>query len=100
MMTHQGRLLTEEDVEEIVKDLTDKLNRALTVLSIGRIISEDEGLSQWLFRLEFSVVSPLYYRLQRHLIDWGTRTHHPQLNTLKVTEYLDKENKKYNDYLQ
>ena len=29
-----------------------------------------------LFHLEFSVVSPLYHRLQEHLMAWGAKGHH------------------------
>ena len=29
-----------------------------------------------LFHLEFSVVSPLYHRLQEHLMVWGAKGHH------------------------
>ena len=29
-----------------------------------------------LFHLEFSVVSPLYHRLQEHLMAWGDKGHH------------------------
>ena len=67
-----------------------KLNAALVFLS-KRVIIGDCTLWYNLFNLEFGIVSPLYYRLQRHLIDWGTLSHHPQLNELKSTQVLDEE---------
>ena len=74
-MTHQTRRLTEEDVREIVEDLRKEVNEASKYLEKG----EEEGerpLSNKIFNLKLGVVSPLYYRLKRHLIDWGTRHRH------------------------
>ena len=33
------------------------------------------SLSERAFNLEYKVVSPLYYRLEKHLIDWGASDH-------------------------
>ena len=83
---------SEQKLEEIVKDLRKELNAALVYLDWNERVPEgDRSLSGRWFNLEFGVVSPLYYRLQRHLIDWGTRNnHHPHLTDLKLTHYLDK----------
>ena len=89
---------SEQKLEDIVKDLRKELNEGLVFLEWNERVPEgDRSLSKRLFNLEFGVVSPLYYRLQRHLIDWGTRSHHPHLTDLKLTHYLDKEGKSYKD---
>ena len=80
--------LTCKKIDEIVDDIRKELNAALAFL-LERV-DEADGTRKW-FNLEFGVVSPLYYRLQRHLIDWGTRNHHPHLTELKLTQDLDKE---------
>ena len=85
---------SEQKLEEIVEDLRKGLNAGLLFLSE---IEGDRSLSHRWFDLEFGVVSPLYYRLQRHLIDWGTRSHHPHLSDLRLTRHLDKEGKSYKD---
>jgi len=97
-MTRQPRVLNETDVKEIIEDLRKELNLCSERLERG----EEEGerpLSQKIFDLEFRIVSPLYYRLQRHLIDWSTRSHHPHLLELEITKRLDREGKKFNDYI-
>ena len=86
---------SDQKLEEIVEDLRKELNDALTYLDWNE--RGGRSLSHRWFNLEFGVVSPLYYRLQRHLIDWGTRSHHPHLSDLKLTHYLDKEGKSYKD---
>ena len=75
-MTHQTeRSLTEKDVGEIVEDLIKELTEASKYLEKG-VLEGDRPLSNKIFNLELGVVSPLYYRLQRHLIDWGSRRRH------------------------
>ena len=37
---------------------------------------QKENSQTKLFHLEFSVVSPLYHRLQEHLMAWGAKGHH------------------------
>ena len=89
---------SEQKLEEIVEDLRKELNAALCYLDWNeRVPESDRSLSKRWFNLEFGVVSPLYYRLQRHLIDWGTRSHHPHLSELRLMHYLDKEGKSYKD---
>ena len=80
------RQLSDEELEKIVEDVRGELTAKLAFLN-HRVI----GSHNPLFELEFGVVSPLYCRLQRHLIDWGTRSHHPHLAD------LDKEGKRYYD---
>ena len=87
---------SEQKLEEIVEDLRSELIAGLLFLS-EKVVEGNKSLSHQWFNLEFGVVSPLYYRLQRHLIDWGTRCHHPHLSDLKLTHYLDKEGKSYKD---
>ena len=89
---------SEQKLEEIVEDLRKELNAGLLFLS-EKVVEGDRSLSHQWFNLEFGVISPLYYRLQRHLIDWGTRSHHPHLSELRLTHYLDKEGKSYKDRL-
>ena len=92
------RQLSDEEFEKILEDLRRELTAKLAFLN-NRVIGSSCPLSHKLFELEFSVVSPLYYRLQRHLIDWGTRSHHPHITDLKLTQHLDKEGKRYYDKL-
>ena len=92
------RQLSAEKFEKIVDEVQRELTAKLAFLD-ERVIRSKCALSHKLFELEFSVVSPLYYRLQRHLIDWGTRSHHPHITDLKLTQYLDKEGKRYHDKL-
>ena len=90
------RQLSDEEFEKILKDLRRELTAKLAFLN-NRVIGSSCTLSSKLFGLEFYVVSPLYYRLQRHLIDCGTRSDHPHITDLKLTQYLDKEGKRYYD---
>ena len=86
---------SEEDFKKIVEEIRNELTYKLAFLD--RIEVEEDSLPRKFFVLEFFVVSPLYYRLLRHLIDWGTRTHHPHLSDLKLTQQLDGEGKRYYD---
>ena len=72
--------MNDRDVVEIVQDLRRILNRPSDVLE--EIEEGERPLHVKLFDLELHVVSPLYYRLQRHLIDWGDPKHHPDLSDL------------------
>ena len=92
------RQLSDEEFEKILEDLRRELTAKLAFLK-NRVIGSKCILSSKLLGLEFYVVFPLYYRLQRHLIDWGTRSDHPHLTDLKLTQYLDKEGKRYYDKL-
>lgn len=97
VMSHQPRVLNEADVKEMVEDLRNILNLCSKLLE--KIAEGKRPLSQKIFNLEFGLISPLYYRLQWHLIDWGTRDHHPHLSYLEITKQLDREGKKFCDYL-
>ena len=88
------RQLSDEEFEKILEDLKRELTAKLAFLN-NRVTGSSCTLSEKLFGLEFYVVSPLYYRLQRHLIDWGVWSEHPHLTDLKLTQYLDKEGKRY-----
>ena len=93
-MTH--RILDERDVQDILEDLRQQLNRASDVLDT----IEKEGerpLHGRIIELELRLVSPLYYRLQRHLIDWCDREDHPHLSDLEITKRADREGKKFNE---
>ena len=92
------RQLSDEELEKIVDEVRRELTAKLAFLS-HRVIGSNCPLSNKLFWLEFYVISPLCYRLQRHPIDWGTRSDHPQLADLKLTQDLDKEGKRYYDKL-
>ena len=85
------RQLSDEELEKILEDLRRELTAKLAFLN-NRVIGSNCTLSNKLLGLEFYVVSPLYYRLQRHLID-------PHITDLKLTQYLDKEGKRYHDKL-
>ena len=91
------RQLSDEEFEEIVKDVRRELTAKLAFLNDR--VSKCPLFYVRLLELEFNVISPLYYRLQRHLIDWGTRSDHPHLTNLKLTQYLDEEGKRYHDKL-
>ena len=92
-MTH--RVLEERDVEEIIEDLRQELNRASRFLE--RLEEGERPLHVKIFDFELHLVSPLYYRLQRHLIDWGDRTIYPHLSGLEITKRADREGKKFNE---
>ena len=92
------RQLSDEEFEKIVEDVRRELTAKLAFLN-NRVIGSNCTLSRKLLGLEFYVVFPLYYRFQRHLIDWGTRSDHPQLADLKLTQDLDKEGKRYYEKL-
>ena len=92
------RQLSDKEFEKVAEDIRKELTAGLAFLN-ERVAEGDKTLSHKLFNLEFGVVSPLYYRLHRHLIDWGTRIHHLQISDLKLTQYLDKEGKRYYDKL-
>ena len=66
-------MISEEEFETIVEDVQRELTVKLAYLN-ERVVGSNFPLSQRLLGLEFHVVSPLYYRFQRHLIDWGTRS--------------------------
>lgn len=80
-----SKQVSEEEFEKILEDLRRELSTKLAFLN-KRVLEGNSPLCHKLFGLEYYVVSPLYYRLQRHLIDWGTRSYHPQL-----PQYPDKE---------
>ena len=90
------RQLSDEEFKKIFEDVRRELTSKVAFLN-DTVIGSNCSLSHKLFAQEFGVVSPLYYRLQRHLIDWGTRSHHPQIADLKITQRLDKEGKRYYD---
>jgi len=69
VMAH--RILDERAVQEIIEDLRQELNRASRILA--RLEEGERSLHGKIFDLELHLVSPLYYRLQRHLIDWCDR---------------------------
>ena len=45
---------------------------------------QKENSQTKLFHLEFSMVSPLYHRLQEHLMAWGAKGHHRLLPTFEA----------------
>ena len=89
------RILDERDVQEILEDLRQELNRASKILD--RVEEGERPLHVKIFDLELRLVSPLYYRLQRHLIDWGDRKCYPHLSGLEVTKRADREGQKFNE---
>ena len=58
--------MTNEEFEKILEDLKRELTAKLAFLN-NRVTGSSCTLSHKLFGLESYVVSPLYYRLQRHL---------------------------------
>ena len=78
VMTQLIRVMNDRSVAEIVQDLRHHLNRASEVLE--EIEEGERPLHVKLFDLDLHVVSPLYCRLRRHLIDWGERRNHPELS--------------------
>jgi len=87
--------LDERAVEEIIEDLRQELNRASEILA--RLEEGERPLHVKIFDLELHLVSPLYYRLQRHLIDWCDRESYPHLSGLEITKLADLEGKKFNE---
>ena len=96
-MADQEPRVSEEKLQKVIQNIQKELNNSLT--SLANNVDGKHPLEHKRFHLEFGVVSPLYYKLQRHLIDWGTRSHHPQFSELALTKYLDKTGKKYHDKL-
>jgi len=84
--------LSEEDVFEISRDVLNEFVKALNNLEK---VENCLMLSQKRIDLELGVVSPLYYRFQKHLIDWGTRNyhHHSLGESLKLCEGKKKKDK-------
>ena len=93
VMTH--RILDERDVKEIIEDLRQQLNLASDILA--RLEEGEKPLHVKIFDLELRLVSPLYYRLQRHMIDWCDRESYPHLSGLDITRLADREGKKFNE---
>ena len=93
VMTH--RILDERDVKEIIEDLKQQLNLASSILA--RLEEGERPLHVKIFDLELRLVSPLYYRLQRHLIDWCDRESYPHFSGLDITRLADREGKKFNE---
>ena len=93
-----SRKLSDEELEKVVEDIRKELTAGFAFLN-ERVVDGEGTFSSKRFNLEFGVVSPLYHRRQRHLIDWGTRSHHPHITDLKLTQHLDKEGKRYYDKL-
>ena len=98
VMSREGRWLTEQEFDEIVVVLREELEKRLKFLSDDRIVGNNR-LPLKIFDLEFCIVSPLYYRLQRHLIDWGTWSHHPEFSDSKLVKWLDERGYKYDDII-
>ena len=74
--------MAESDLKKAVDEYQtcEKIREVWTDLK--KAVSEFDALVQkenrqtQLFHLEFSVVSPLYHRLQEHLMAWGAKGHH------------------------
>ena len=65
------RKLSDEELKKVVEDIPKERTAGLAFLN-KRVVDGERTFSSKRFNLEFGVVFPLYYRLQRHLIDWGT----------------------------
>ena len=57
-----------------IHEVWDDLKKA--VCDFEAVVRREEENRIKLFRLEFSVVGPLYHRLQEHLMAWGAKGHH------------------------
>ena len=94
--------LTEEDFQKIFKEIHKELTEKLASLNERVVVpyeQDRENLGRKFFNLQYLVVSPLYYRFQRHLIDWGTRSDHPHLDRLELTKLCDRKGLRYYDKL-
>ena len=88
------RDVTVSESKEIEEDLIlaiEKSQKQLERLKNRPHIS----LSQRLFHLEYSVVAPLYYRLENHMIDWCTNEHPIQRS--KIAKYRKANRLKFKD---
>ena len=86
--------MTTSEVQEVEEDLIKAIEKAQGYLE--RLKNRPSiSLEQRFFQLEYSVVSPLYYRLEKHLLDWCTKEHEVQLS--KYGQYRIENNLKYND---
>ena len=57
-----------------IREVWTDLKKA--VCEFDSLVHKEEDSQTRLFHLEFSVVSPLYHRLQEHLMAWGAKGHH------------------------
>ena len=86
--------LTDSETRPIEEDLTKALEKAqkeLEKLKKRQFISTH---NYW-FQLEYFVVSPLYHRLEKHLLDWASDEHPVQRTD--YGQYRIKNNLKFND---
>jgi len=91
---HRSRDLKNDDLDEIEEDLEKWLcDFKEKLVKHKTLLFRDPQHRR--FNLEFGLVSPLYYRLQHHLIDWGIRSHHPDLD--QVAAYYDSIGAKFDD---
>ena len=74
--------MTESDLKKAVDEYQTcvKIREVWTdlkkaVCEFDPMVHKENSQTQ-LFHLEFSVVSPLYHRLQEHLMAWGAKGHH------------------------
>ena len=86
--------LSDSESRDIEEDLTKALEKAQKQLE--RLKNRPNISSgQYWFQLEYSVVSPLYYRLEKHLLDWASDEHPVQRTD--YGQYRIKNNLKFND---
>ena len=83
--------LTDSEAEEIDQDLVKALEKAKNQLERLKNLPLEERL----FRLEYFIVSSLYYRLEKHLLDWCTKEHPVQRS--EYGQYRMENNLRYND---
>jgi len=91
---HKGQKLEKDDLDEIEEDLKKWVCEFNEKLQLHKTKQFRDEQHRW-FELEFSLVTGLYYRMQRHLIDWGNCSHHPHLDS--VGAYYDSLGVKFND---
>ena len=65
-----------------IHEVWDDLKKA--VCDFEALVRREEENQIKLFHLEFGVVSPLYHRLQDHLMAWGAKGHHRLLPTFEA----------------
>ena len=74
--------MAESDLKKAVNDYQTCVKIRKVWMDLKKAVSEFDTMTHKknsqskLFHLEFSVVSPLYHRLQEHLMAWGAKGHH------------------------
>ena len=83
--------MSASETREVEQDLVKAIEKAKSELEKLNSVPPEK---RW-FHLEYRVVSPLYYRLEKHLLDWCSNEHPVQRT--KYGQHRISNNLKFND---